>query len=140
MHKVFFDSDVIISSIISSVGASYQLINQKSITPYISSLSYKELLIVTERLRLNKIKLISLIKEKITITKIKLNIKQVKNEFKNYVKDIDDTHIIAGAIESKVKFIISYNLKHFEINKIKEDFKIKIITPGSFLQYLRSIK
>lgn len=140
MHKVFLDSDVIISSIISFTGALYQLVNQKNIKFYISSLSYKELLIVTERLHLNKIKLVSLIKEKTIITKLKFDIKQIKNKYKDYVKDINDAHIIAGAIESKIKFIISYNLKHFEINKIKEDFKISIMTPGSFLQYLRSVK
>lgn len=140
MYKVFFDSDVVISSIISSIGASYQLISQNNIKPHISSLSYKELLIVTERLRLDRIKLTSLIKEKITITKMKLNISQIKNKFNNYVKDINDAHIIAGALESKAEFIISYNLKHYKINEIKEDLKITIMTPGNFLQYLRAIK
>lgn len=137
--RVFLDSDVVISFLISKKGASYLLINKKSISKFISSLSYKEILIVVDRLNLEKDSLKLIIKENLTITKLQTDNMKIKTKFKKYVNDVYDSHIVAGAVESKVNFIISFNLRHFRINEINEDFKINILTPGNFLQYLRSL-
>lgn len=140
MDKVFLDSDVIISSLISSAGASYQLINQKKTLKYISSHSYTELLLVIKKLDLNKEKFIAQVKEKLIITKLKKNLKEIQKSYNKYVNDVNDAHIVAGAIESGERFLITYNIKHFQKNKIKEDFNIQIMSPGNYLQYLRSRK
>lgn len=138
MTKVFLDSDVIISSLISNLGAAYQLVNNKNIVCFISNISYKELLLVIKKLNLDDKKLKVIVKEKLKIVKLLQSLKQIKLEYKNYVKDPNDAHILAGVIESSVNFLITYNLRHFEINKIKEKLNIQIMTPGTFLQYLRS--
>lgn len=138
MHKVFLDSDIIISSLISDLGASYQLINNKVSACFISDISYRELVLVIKRLNLAEDNLKILKKEKLNVIKLKKSLKQIRSDYKNYVKDLNDAHIVAGAVESKADFVITYNIRYFEINKIKEKYSIQIMTPGIFLQYLRS--
>lgn len=138
MINVFLDSDVIISSLISNLGAAYQLVNNKNIVCFISNLSYQELLSVVKKLNLDNKKLKAVVKEKLKIVKLSQDLKQIKSEYKNYAKDDNDAHIVAGAVEAGVSFLITYNVRHFEINKIKEKNNIQIITPGTFLQFLRS--
>lgn len=138
MYKVFLDSDVVISSLISNLGASYLLINNNNSINFISDISYEELLSVIKRLELEVSTLKILVKEKLKIVKLQSKIKKRVKDYNFFVKDINDIHIIAGAVEAKVNFLITFNLKDFEINKIKEKFNIKIMTPGTFLQFLRS--
>ena len=142
MLSLFLDSDVVISSIISSKGASYQLIPTTHHKKNISSFSLKELYLVVERLNLRKIHLDQLVSSdsKIKVKKILLLITAIKKEYNIYVKDINDAHIVAGASLSKSRFLITYNIKHFNADKIKADLHIIIMTPGQFLQYMRSKK
>lgn len=137
--KVFVDSDVIISSLISSTGAAYFLVNSKSLNLFISNLSLQELEIVIERLDINKSKFNDLIKRKLNIIKLKEKSENLKKKYRDYVTDPNDAHIIAGACEAKAKFLISYNIKHFKTDKIKRDFGIIVTIPANLLQYLRSL-
>lgn len=138
--KVFLDSDVVISSLISSLGAAYLLIrNTKDLELFISNLSLKELEEVTVRLNLDKNFLLSLVRANFRILELKTTNRKLKEKYKDYVLDPDDAHILAGAIEGKVRFLISYNIRHFKTDKIKRDFNIFVLTPGHFIQYLRSI-
>ncbi len=124
--KVFVDSDVIISSLISNTGAASELINNLDIKKIVSNLSIKELEIVKLRLNINKPLPIL---ETIFIDNVK--------KYSIYSIDPNDAHIVAGADQGKVKFLITYNLKHYKIDKIKRDLNIIVMTPGMFLQYLR---
>lgn len=138
--QIFLDSDVIISSLISSAGAAYLLINNvKDLELYISNLSLKELEIVIERLNIEKNLLTELVSKRLQKVDLKGSSEKIKHQYKDYVLDIDDTHIVAGAEESQVRFLISYNLRHYKLDKIKEDFGIIVLTPAQFLQYLRSL-
>lgn len=138
MYKIFIDSDVVISSLISNLGASYQLINNKNVVCFISNVSYEEQLLVAKKLSLNIKKLKKLVKEKLNTVEIIQDIKKIRSQYKDFVRDINDAHIVMGSVESKTKFLITYNVKDFEANKIKKKFNIQIMTPGSFLQHLRS--
>jgi predicted nucleic acid-binding protein len=140
MVSLFLDSDVVISSIISSKGASYQLINTSPHKKTISSYSIKELYLVIERLNLHKTHLDTLVSpnNKIKVEKISLQMTVIKKKYSVYVRDINDAHIVAGASLSKSCFLITYNIRHFNIDIIKKDFNIIIMTPGQFLQYMRS--
>ena len=139
MIKLFLDSDVIISSLYSSRGAAYQLINHTRNSFYISSASLRELEIVTQRLNINKNKLDKIVKDKFKVIDINLDTQEIIKKYGKYVFDKNDAHIIAGTDLSKVPFLISYNLKHYQIEVVKRDLGIIIITPGIFLQYLRSL-
>ena len=135
--RVFIDSDVVISSLLSTTGAAYFLLNQSEIHPVISNVSYEELQIVVNRMTINpeKFKTSSKQFEKYTLSQ---KLSQIKKSYASYVTDINDAHIVAGAKESHVKYLITYNLKHFKTDKIKSELDILLLTPALFLQYLRS--
>ena len=137
--RVFVDSDVIIASLLSSSGAGYFLISMHSINLFISSVSQKELERVMSRLHINNAKLDELIHSTLLITPLSDSVFDIKKAFGSYVFDIDDAHIVAGAQASDVKFLITYNIKDYHVEKIKKDLHIIVLTPGHFLQYLRSL-
>lgn len=136
--RVFFDSDVMISSVISSSGAAFAIINKEGIEKYISSISLEEIKLVTRRLNLNLVKLEKIIEKNLQIIKINKNIKIINKTYKLYVIDQNDAHIVCGAKDSNASFLISYNIKHFRCDEIRKDFDVIVLTPALFLQYLRS--
>ncbi|HSW88267.1 MAG TPA: PIN domain-containing protein [Candidatus Saccharimonadales bacterium] len=139
MLKVFVDSDVVIPSLISSNGAAFLLLNEiDELDLFISNISNQELEEVVDRLQLNREQLEKLISKSLTSTHLKNSIGELKEEYSKYVLDIDDAHIVAGAKEANVQFLISYNTKHFKADKLKEDFNIILTTPANLLQHLRS--
>ena len=130
--RVFLDSDVVISSLLSDYGAANILVNSKSPEFYISNISEKEIKTVAKRLSIQESKMMSLIK-------VEEDLKSIKQKFGGYTTDPDDAHIVAGAASAKVRFLISYNVKDFKAEKIKRSFDIILMKPATFLQYLRSI-
>ncbi len=137
--KIFVDSDVIISSLISSKGAAYFLLHQTALDFYISNISLQELEIVIERLKLDKKKLHKLIKDKRQILQLKEAQELLREQYMKFVVDPYDAHIVAAAKKGKVKFLISYNVRHFKRDIIKQELDIIVTTPGNILQYLRSL-
>ncbi len=138
--RVFVDSDVVISSLISSTGAAFLLLNQTDdIELYISNISMAELERVMERLSLDRQTLKKLAKKRLTVFQLTKTLEEATKQFSDYVLDTDDAHIVAGAVRAKVQFLISYNTKHFKSDKLRENFNIILSTPANFLQYLRSL-
>lgn len=138
--KVFIDSDVFVSSLISKTGAANFLINNESeIELFVSDISVKEISEVMLRLRL-KSGISDLLKRRFSKTILKDSLLEINLRYKKYVTDIDDAHIVAGAEKGNVRFLISYNIKDFKADKIKGDFGILVMSPAQFLQYLRSLK
>ena len=132
--KVFVDTDVVVSSLLSSSGAAYFLLEHVSdVTLNISKSSLQEIRKVVARLNIAKDKLESLVERRLNVT----HTEKTEAIYQEYVFDVDDAHIVVGAKEAKARFLITYNLKDFKIDKIKQDFDIIIITPARFLQYLR---
>lgn len=141
-QRIFVDSDVIISALLSQNGASHLFLFgiKKPIQPYISTFSLKELKIVTKRLKIEQKLLDTVVNKIFTIVKIKETFSKIIDTYSSYVYDPYDAHIVAGAIESKSRFLITYNMKDYRIENIKRDFGIIIYKPAQYLQYLRSIK
>ncbi len=137
--RLYVDSDVVISSLILATGAAHMLLHStEEVELYVSNLSTLELEKVVDRLQLDSKKLSQVISTRFVLVKISQSPKAVQQLFADYVRDNDDTHIVAGAKEAKVMFLISYNIRHFESEKLRQDFQIILLTPGMFLQYLRS--
>lgn len=133
--RVFVDSDVVISSLISAKGAAYLIIHETGLQLIVSNKSIEELEKVSGRLGLNKNKLKKVIK------KLKIvQLREIKDDLENYTPDPDDVHIIAGAKKAKARYLLSYNIKHFKVDKITQDLNIVVMTPARFLQYLRSLQ
>lgn len=134
---VFLDSDVVISSLISKKGAAFALVNNKSAEKYISDISFKEIKIVMKRLNLD-VKLAKNIFTQFKMVTLEDNINVLKTKYGPFVIDSNDAHIVAGVKESSANFLITYNLKHFKKDLIKQNLKAITLTPALFLQYLRS--
>lgn len=132
MFAVYVDTDVIISSLISSSGAAYILLEKTKENYMISNLSEDEVLKVGKRLKISEIKTRNLLKK---LNKVKI---KKTEDFKKYILDPNDSHIVAGAVTAKVKYLITYNTRHFLADKIKDELGIILMTPPFFLQYLRS--
>ncbi|MBI5356250.1 hypothetical protein HZB78_01400 [Candidatus Collierbacteria bacterium] len=135
--EVFFDSDVIISSLISNKGAAYLLLNTTAVKPIVSDIQKEELVIVVKRLGLDIKRLNTLIEKKFRVAKIVVSKPEINKRFLKYVLDPNDAHVVAGIAASKPSFFVSYNLRHFKIDKIKADFKAISLTPAQLLQYIR---
>lgn len=137
---VFIDSNVIISSLLSKKGASYLLLNQQGDKFVISNVSKKELERVAGRLEIDQDKLQSLVQKRFKTVKLTTDLTKIKRDFEDYTSDLNDTHIVAGAAKAKAKFLLTYNIKHFNRQKISENFGITTLTPAQYLQYLRSLE
>ena len=95
MLKVFVDSDVIISSLISSTGAAHFLLHQTTdLELFISSVSKRELDEVVARLSLENKKLTELIDKRITKINLKEEISEIKSKYEDYVFGIWDLALI----------------------------------------------
>lgn len=136
--RLYVDSDVIVSSLISQLGAANLIFNLKNINLFASNYSEKETKAVAERLGLKEAKVNEIFEKKLEIVSLGDSLKKIKEKFSDYVTDEDDAHIVAGAVKAKAQLLISYNLRHYKLNKIKTDFGILLMTPAMFLQYLRS--
>ena len=135
--QIFLDTDVIISSFIPNHGASFEVVNNLKINKIISKTIENEINEVVNKLQIRKnLKIMSDFKTvSVGLTKDKLLEKYTK-----YVSDETDSHVVAGANISKSQFLLTFNIKHYKVIKIKNDLGIIVLKPGNFLQYLRSLK
>ncbi len=132
--SVFLDSDVIVSSCLSATGAANLLLNQDTLIKFYTNIQVKELQIVFDRLSINSTKLTETLQKCVQVELKSPNL----NLYSSHTTDLNDRHIVAGAVVSHTKFLISYNIKHFQAEAIKRDFGINTLTPAQFLQFLRS--
>jgi predicted nucleic acid-binding protein len=137
--RVFVDSDVVISSLLSSSGAAYLLLNHIEIELFISNFSCQELKIVAERLDISVKKLEFLLESRFKVIQLSEELAQLEKQYSGYTFDLKDAHIVAGAKIGKVQFLATYNTKHFGVDKIKKDLGIILVTPANLIQYLRSL-
>ena len=135
--RIFIDTDVIISSIISEKGVAYLLLKLKSVCTIISNYSIKEVSLVSHRLGLDSKKVKSMLSKCEEIS-LGSNVKSLEEKYTEYVNDLNDTHVVAGAVRAKARFLITYNIRDYNVEKIKRKLSVITLTPGEFIQYLRS--
>lgn len=83
-----------------------------------SNYSKSECLEVAKKLKLENTPLVIMFKRLKTLN-IPNRISEVKKELQDYTNGPNETHIVKGAILSKAKFLITYNLKLYKIDKNK---------------------
>lgn len=135
--KVFLDTDVVISALLSETGASYKLLNDTRFKKIISKIIVKEINEVSRRENIRK-DAVRTITKKTKLTPLSLSKEKLLKMYSKYVFDAEDSHVVAGAYISKSDFLLTHNIRHYHVIKIKNDLGIKVIRPGEFLQYLRS--
>lgn len=140
--RIVLDSDLIIAGLISSKGAGQELLKKfpkKKIKVFSSKKQIEETKRVLKRPRFtwkpNK-KLWQAWQKKVNL--IKLSNSDLKKS-QTYVYDPNDSHILSLATKSKANFLLTYNLKDYKRSKIKDQYNVLVVSPGYFLQYLRSI-
>lgn len=134
---VFVDTDVVISSLISKTGGAHLLLtNTPDVNFWISNFSEKEIIGTINKLGLSQIDWKN-IKNNFKYAKLSQNIQSIRSKYLYFTLDKNDAQIVAGAVISQARYLLTYNLKHYQIEKIKE-LNIIVLTPGQFLQYLRS--
>ncbi len=136
--QAFLDTDIIIASLLSEKGASYGIIKNPTIDKIVSEFIEKETEEVCKRLNID-IKNSENVFKDMKILSIGSTKPSILKNYKDFVFDENDTHVIAGAHKSKSKFLLTHNIKHFKIDRIKAKLGIITLKPGNFLQYLRSI-
>lgn len=134
--KVFLDSDVIISALLSAKGASFELLENSNIIKFISESIKIEVTEVAKRLNISNFN--DNIFDNINIVKINLDKKRIVKKYMPFVIDEEDSHVVAASHKTKVNFLLTHNIKHYRPEKIKDELKIITMKPGFFLQYLRS--
>lgn len=136
--KIVLDTDVIISALLSERGASYKLINDAKVKMIISKAIAAEVTDVAAREDITK-SAVRAILAKLKLTQLFLSKEKLLEKYSNYVFDDEDSHVIACAHISKSDFLLTHNIRHYHVLKIKNDLGIKVFRPGDFLQYLRSL-
>ena len=135
-RKVFIDSSVLIAAAISSTGSARELLLNSfrdELKIVISDLVLEE----TQR-NLSK-------KAPKALPALQLFLEVLNPEMVNPTKSLvrkvskviefKDAPIVAGAISSKVDYLVSFDRKHILQHKqeIEENFKIKVVTPDELL-------
>jgi predicted nucleic acid-binding protein len=134
-QRCFLDSDVIISALIPDRGAAYALLTQKGATGlYTSPYVLSEVNRATTKHGLDK-KRLELFGG---ILKMGKGISSITN-IRSLVNDPNDEPIISATISNRCHFLVTYNLKDYQISEIKNRHNIIVLRPGDYLQHLRSL-
>ena len=133
--KVFVDTNLLVSALISQKGASYEIVQNSNIVKIISPTVSKELTEVSKKFRFRN-KDVETILKHLSLKKVSLKKEKLEEIYSRYVIDPKDTHVLSSAKESKTKFLLTYNIKHFRVEKINNDFGIIVIKPEiNFFQF-----
>lgn len=137
--RVLVDSDVIISSLLSQTGAAYLLMHDARLSRFVSDVSLDELRRVARTLNVHQAVLEKLVKTRCERVSLGSKRKTWAKSLYGYTTDVNDLHIVAGAKEAKARFLVTYNMKHFLVEKIRDELGMIVLPPAFLLQYLRSL-
>jgi putative PIN family toxin of toxin-antitoxin system len=138
-YQIVIDTNVLVTALRSSRGASYKLLTMLNDTRWQLNISttlileYEEILKrEQDRLNLNDQDIDNLIEGICTIA----NQRSIFYLWRPVAKDPDDDFLIDLAVECQASFIITYNRKDLEA---AEKFGVKLLTPKQFLQHIGEI-
>jgi putative PIN family toxin of toxin-antitoxin system len=136
--KVFLDSNVILSGIVSDKGSPRIILDILSLKmPFIVGMTGEYNLIEIESNLANKIPDAILLYNEYLL---KINFKIIKipspAEIKNYSGCTSDKDIpvLVSAINGKADYLITGDKKDFDKLKAKDDYKFKIMNPSEFIK------
>ena len=135
--KVFLDTDVIISALLSKTGASFEIIKSPKVDKIVSTGIEREVAEVAKRLKIDR-KDVKRVLKNCQIKSLSLTKKNIIDKYSSHVFDKEDAHVIAGADLSESKFLLTHNVRHYNADRINNKLRVIVLKPGNFLQYLRS--
>lgn len=140
--RVFFDTCVLIASVLNDEGASHFIIE-------LGKKGFIEIIITTKVIeearnsllrKYGKNKVLDLYD---TVTTLKTSIHTTletinENKFIEIISDSKDYHILAGADKYCVDYLLTFDRRHFFTSKIKNaNLPFEILLPGDFLKLFR---
>lgn len=137
-NLVFLDADVLVSSLFSEKGASWEILKSKEIKKITSLTVQKEVIqVAQEKLKIGSREVKTKLKN-CPVKSLGIKKEELVEKYQSYVFHQEDSHVVAGAHLLKANFLLTYNSKHFCADKIKNELGLIVLKPGFFLQYLRS--
>jgi len=139
--RVFLDSSVLISGVISQTGASSAILDLGEAGEIVIVLS-KGVLVETDRVFERKFpNLIGNFREFIKNLSPIIAEDPSPQEIREAqaVIEKDDAPILAAAKKANIHFLVSLDTKHFHSHKVRHYFKAPIVTPAQFLTEFRNI-
>lgn len=138
MLKIFFDSSVIISAIISKEGASRQILTfceGHIMEGWISQLVKEE---ISRNIKRKLPELQNELDNILKISRFKIIEKippKLLAKTKNWIKDKNDAHILAAAKLADVNVLLTLDIRHFiKDQEVAKKSNLQILTPGEFLK------
>ena len=138
---IFLDSSVLISGIISQTGASSAILDLGEAGEIIVILS-KGILVETDRVFERKFPdLIGDFREFIKSLSPVIVDDPTRDEIlaAETVIHKDDAPVLAAAKKADVRYLVSLDLKHFHVPKVRGYLKASVVTPAQFLNEFRKI-
>ncbi len=139
--RVFLDSSVLISGVISQTGASSAILDLGEAGEIIIVLS-KGVLVETDRVFEKKFPhLIGEFRRFIKNLSPIIIDEASPQEIREAEKIIDkgDASILAVAKKENISYLVSLDIKHFHTLKVRQHLKIPVVTPAQFLGEFRNI-
>lgn len=134
--KIFLDSSVIVTAVLSPIGGSFRLFQEAKLNRieiYISHFIFDEVITTLQRKYPAKLSsFYELIREN-PINFVKDPSPKSIATLTNFIHP-DDAPILAAAIRSKPDFLITWDKKHFLKKEVISNVRFTICTPKEFLQ------
>lgn len=138
MIKVFFDSSVLIASMLSETGGSAKILmylEAKFFEGYISKPVVNEVNAVIAR---KMPEMASIFQNLLKFSKLKIVEKvepKLLKEAEKWISDKNDAPILAAAKQISADIVLTLDLRHFIYDKdVAKKCGMKILTPGEFLK------
>lgn len=134
--RVFFDASVIIASLLSSTGGSsklFEFVKKDKFVGITSQTALEEVLDKTEKIKKSKEEIEDFVVKSGLIVRKSITFKEVI-PYQGLV-DIEDAHLIAGAVLTKSSHLVSLDKKHLLRKDIQKKFlPLSIVSPKELLQ------
>lgn len=135
--KVFLDSSVVISAVLSDKGGSFRLFNEaqnRNLILYISDFVLVEVFSVLKLKYPSKLFIFENLISNTHFILAKEPSQDLIEKMAESIADFSDAPILAAAKKAKVDFLITLDKKHFLTKKVKDNLKFKVLAPKEFLQ------
>lgn len=136
---IIIDTNVLLTALCSSAGASYRLLSLIDAKKYEVSVSVPLLIEYEDVLKRNKKKLnlsTSEIDDILDYVCLIANKHEIFYLWRPFLRDPKDDLVLELAVEANSDFIVTYNTKDF---KGVDQFGIRLVTPKEFLQIIGEI-
>lgn len=140
--RLFLDSSVFISALISNTGASAQILalcEARLLEIYISDEVEEEVFNVFDRKFPELKPLFNDLLKTVKLKRIKTAKDKISKEVASWIKDPKDVKILMGAKKAEVDYLVTLDKRHFiKDEKVSEKSGLTILTPGDFLNQFYS--